>query len=100
MMREIRKPEMTKKTSTPAKPPGKKRAIGVESDHPEHRERAQSIDVLAEIEVAPAPCGGEVGRVEGLVQQGFRELFAKGVTGKARRADPQGALAGAGPRGG
>ncbi len=54
-----------------------KRPIGMESDHPEDRKRTQPIDVLTEIEVAPAPCGGEVGRVEGLVHQGFRERFAK-----------------------
>ena len=65
----------------------------MKSDHPEHREGAQSVNVLAEVEIAPAPCGGEVGRVDGLVQQGFRELVREGVTGKARRTDTQAALA-------
>ena len=41
---------MTKNTSTPAKPPGNKRPIGVKCDHAEHRERAQSVDVLPETE--------------------------------------------------
>ncbi len=69
------------------------RAIGMKSDHTEHREGAQSIDVFAEVERAAAPGGGEVGRVERLVQLGFRELVCEGVTGKAREAYPQAALA-------
>ena len=45
-MREIRKPEMTKNTSTPGEAAGQQGAIGVEGHHPEHRERTQTVDVF------------------------------------------------------
>jgi hypothetical protein len=48
--------------------PRDERAIGVESNHPEDRERAQAIDVVAEFEIAPNARGGEVGSVEDFVQ--------------------------------
>ena len=44
------------------------RAIGVESDDAEHRERAQSVDVLPEIEAAAGARGGDVRDVERFVQ--------------------------------
>ena len=46
------------------------RSVGVEGDHPENSKRAQAIDVVAEVEIAPDARGGEVGSVEGFVQQG------------------------------
>ena len=55
----------------PGEAAGQQRAIGVEGDHPDDRERAQPVDVRSEIEIAPASRRGEVGRVEGLIQRGF-----------------------------
>ena len=54
-------------------------AIGVEDHHAKHRERAQSIDVVSEIELGRSSRRDEVGRFEGFVQQ--RVLPA---AGKAR----------------
>ena len=44
------------------------RPIGVEGDDAEHRDRAQSVDVLPETEFAPSARGGDVGSVERFVQ--------------------------------
>ena len=55
---------------------GKPGAIGVEDDHAEHRERAQSVDVVPEIEPGRGSRRDEVRRFEGFVQQ--RVLSAAG----------------------
>ena len=47
----------------PAEAAGKQCAVGVENNHPDHRERTQPVDVFPEIEVAPPSRGGEVGRI-------------------------------------
>ena len=66
------------------------RPIGVEGDHAEHRDRAQSVDVLPEFEFAPGARRGEVGSVEGSVQRGScRGRRLKGRGGKAPRANRQ-----------
>ncbi len=50
--------------------PRDERPVGVKGDHPENRERAQTVDVLAELEVAPEARRGEIGSVERFVQPG------------------------------
>ena len=92
-MREIRKARDHEEHVDPGEAAGKQRAIGVEGDHPDDRERAQPVDVRSEIEVAPASRRGEVGRVEGLIQRGFPWTLGESETGKAQCGDPQGALA-------
>ena len=46
-MPQIKYPEMTKKTSTPTKPPGKPGNAGVIEQHGNDGERAQTIDIGA-----------------------------------------------------
>ena len=43
---EIRKPEITKKTSTPTKPPREERNTGVARDHDQNGDRTQPLDVV------------------------------------------------------
>ena len=61
----IRKPEMTKKTSTPTKPPGRASGEEVVDDHAEHRDGPQCLDVGPLLLGDVGGVAGHVGRVTG-----------------------------------
>ena len=59
---------MTKKMSTPTKPPGSQARSAWKIDHPKHRERAQAVDVGSEIKRPRGARRDQVRRFEGFVQ--------------------------------
>ena len=64
----MRKPDSTKKTSTPTKPPPTTPTPGVERDHEDHGHRPQALDVAAEAvtTLPPRPRRRDVGAGQGL----------------------------------
>jgi hypothetical protein len=77
MIREIRNPETTKKTSTPAKPPGSQARSAWKATTLTTASARNPLISILKSSAAAARCD-EVGRVDGFVQRGI--LSAAGET--------------------